>query len=130
MKHRTHLLVIVSLMAIGTAYNSGARFDAAAGVAGRPVVSGADDDSGAAIVAAVDAFEDVGMHLPELTIVVHDSYDGCNGHPGVFSKGGDKNRVDICFRDLGEINYELRELHKGFFKHSQVCWRLASKALR
>jgi len=101
-------------MAIGTAYNSGARFDAAAGVANSPVVSGADEAAGAAIAAAVEAFEGVGMHLPELAIFVHDSHDGCNGHPGVYSKGGDMNRIDICWVHPFIIRHELAHAWEHF----------------
>ncbi len=93
-------------MAIGVTHYTSSRFAAATDNARDHVISGADEDAAAAIAAAVNAFEDAGMRLPRLRIFVHDSYDGCNGHPGVYSKGGDKNRIDICWAHPSIIRHE------------------------
>ena len=75
-----------------------------------PGIHGADDAAEAEIMAAIERFVDAGLPLPELSIHVHESAQGCNGHQGLFGKGGDKHRIDICVVHPSVIRHELAHL--------------------
>jgi len=70
-------------------------------------IYGADADQEADIYAAIDAFDQAGLLLPLLQIYVHDSGEGCHEELGLFSKGGDKHRIDICMAHPSVIRHEL-----------------------
>ena len=70
-------------------------------------IYGADDELEQEILDAIDLYTNAGLGLPELRIYVHDSYEACDGNLGLYSKGGDQHRVDICEWDPKLISHEL-----------------------
>lgn len=70
-------------------------------------IYGADSDEEAEIMAAMDMFSESKLALPPLRIYVHDGMDECGGNLGLFSRGGDMHRVDVCMPHVGLIRHEL-----------------------
>lgn len=70
-------------------------------------VYGADEVMEREILDAVDRFAEAGLTLPELRIYVHDSDEPCRGHMGLYGKGGDRHRIDLCERHRKVITHEL-----------------------
>ena len=68
-------------------------------------IHGADNHAEAIIAQALDRFAEAALPLPELRIYVHDSQEGCDGHQGLYSNGGDPHRIDLC--DLDATIHEL-----------------------
>lgn len=71
-------------------------------------ISGADAVASQIIEESIARYDDVGLALPTLRIHVHGTSEGCNGAGGVFRKGGDPHRIDLC----GEIRAHLTVLHE------------------
>jgi hypothetical protein len=75
-------------------------------------IFGADDATAAKIQVALSLYAAADLELPALLIYVHETEEGCNGHPGIFNKDGSGHRVDIC--DMLLLSHELAhawELH-------------------
>jgi hypothetical protein len=76
-------------------------------VADRVGIYDADDALEREILDAVDRFTDAGLTLPELRIHVHESAEPCRGHMGLYNKGGDQHRIDLCQPYPEVITHEL-----------------------
>lgn len=63
----------------------------------------------ALVEAAVEAFEEHGLALPDLEVRFHDSSEGCNGHQGRFREIDGRGVIDLCqvseFLVLHEIGH-------------------------
>ena len=72
-------------------------------------IYGADEAMNQEILDAMDRFEDAGLELPELRVYVHDSDEPCNGNAnmGLYNKGGDQQRIDLCHRSPNVGIHEL-----------------------
>lgn len=70
-------------------------------------IYGADDAMEREILDAIDRFALAGLVLPKLRIYVHESHGPCKGHLGLFAKGGDEQRIDLCERYPDVITHEL-----------------------
>ena len=68
-------------------------------------IYGANDEARTVIADAIDRFAAAGLPLPQLRIYVHHTDQGCFGHQGLFTKGGDLHRIDLC--DLDATIHEL-----------------------
>jgi len=79
------------------------------------IIEGADLATQLVIEASVTRFAQAGLALPDLHIRVHPSAEPCRGHMGLYGKGGDKHRIDLC-----EIHTEvvLHELAHAWEYHS------------
>jgi len=49
-----------------------------------------------AVLTVVDRFVSVSMELPDLMIRLHDDFDGCDGHHGLYQREGDVAVIDFC----------------------------------
>ncbi len=72
-----------------------------------PGIYGADDATEQQIHAIIDRFADASMDLPEIRIYVHDTQEPCNDNMGLYSKGGDQYRIDVCETYDAVITHEL-----------------------
>ena len=70
-------------------------------------IHGADADLERTIEEVIGLYTDAGMELPLLNIHVHAGTEECNGAPGLFSKGGDHRRVDLCTPSRALVIHEL-----------------------
>ena len=72
-------------------------------------IYGADATMKQQILDAMDRFADAGLELPEVRIYVHDSEEPCNGNGnmGLYNKGGDQQRIDLCHRSPKVLTHEL-----------------------
>jgi len=77
-------------------------------------IHGASDEFESEIRGAINAFEAAGLDLPELAIFVHNSNGPCDGNGGLYSKGGDQNRVDICVQGFLLVLHELAHAWEYF----------------
>ena len=68
-------------------------------------IYGADTEAETVITDTINRFAAAGLPLPELRIYVHDTNQPCHGHQGLYSKGADLNRIDLC--DLAATTHEL-----------------------
>ncbi|MGI9606065.1 MAG: hypothetical protein ACR2P0_08005 [Acidimicrobiales bacterium] len=68
---------------------------------------GADAELERIIEDVTDMYEAAGLGLPPLNIHVHPNTDACNGAPGLYSKGGDPHRVDLCIPSRALVVHEL-----------------------
>jgi hypothetical protein len=114
MKALTTLIVLsitvtITVLAISQQSSAGERTNNAAPYTALNAhgIHGADADQEADINAAILAFDQAGLLLPDLQIYVHESNEGCNKNLGLFSQGGDKHRIDICMAHPSVIRHEL-----------------------
>lgn len=77
-------------------------------------IHGASDEFESEIRRAMGAFEAAGLDLPELAIFVHDSTEPCGGNGGLYSQGGDQNRVDVCVQGFLLVLHELAHAWEYF----------------
>ncbi len=70
-------------------------------------IFGADADQEADINAAIGAFNQAGLLLPQLRIYVHGSNGECDENLGLYGGGGDTHRIDICMAHPSVIRHEL-----------------------
>ena len=68
-------------------------------------IYGADAEAETVITDAINRFAAAGLPLPQLRIYVHNNDQPCHGHQGLYSKGADLNRIDLC--DLAATTHEL-----------------------
>lgn len=61
----------------------------------------------AVVEEAMELFESAGLTLPPLRIFVHATHEPCNGNLGLYSKGGDLHRIDLCDLTPWLIVHEL-----------------------
>lgn len=61
----------------------------------------------AIVLEAMELFETAGLELPPLRIHVHPTHEACNGNLGLYSKGGDLHRIDLCDLTPWLIVHEL-----------------------
>ena len=71
------------------------------------VVHGSDERSSEQIADAEAAFLAAGLELPGLEIHVHESYAGCDGFAGQFSRDGEGLRVDFCSGNSFTVLHEF-----------------------
>ena len=70
-------------------------------------IYGADATETEMIDDAMDTFADAGLALPERRIYVHDSLEPCRDNIGLWGKGGDKERIDLCMVESAVLLHEL-----------------------
>lgn len=78
--------------------------------AGEPhttTITGADADTRTMIEELIDMYAAAGLELPALRINVHATNEGCDGHQGLYRKGGDLYRIDICTVHPTTVAHEL-----------------------
>lgn len=78
-------------------------------------IYGADDALEREIFSRIDRFAEAGLVLPDIRIYFHDSREGCRGHMGLYGKGGDQHRIDLCELYPEVVTHELAhawEYHK------------------
>lgn len=93
MKYATRITVI--LIATIVMFSGGA-------TEARVAVANATTEEAAMVDWAIDRFEDAGLELPAVTVVFHDTVDGCRGFVGHYDAGS--RQLDICNR--GEIHID------------------------
>ena len=70
-------------------------------------IYGADPAFEVEIVETIAMFDRSGLTLPELRIYVHDSQEPCGDNLGLYSKGGDPHRIDVCNHSTRLVMHEL-----------------------
>lgn len=114
MSIRTHLISAITIV-IATNFTPVSHEGTAAAVASPAVsteqaghvIRGADDEQEQTILDAIYLYENAGLELPPLKIHVHEDSVECEGAPGLYSKGGDLNRIDLCAPSMAMSIHEL-----------------------
>lgn len=70
-------------------------------------ILGADEEMREITRWAANRFASVGLELPRLTIHLHQDESGCNGKLGLYGRGGDRNRIDLCMSLERIVLHEL-----------------------
>ncbi len=69
------------------------------------VIVGADDAERHRIRAAAARFNDAGLSLPPLIILVHETREGCAGHLGMYHHSEPLSLIELC--DLDVVDHEM-----------------------
>jgi hypothetical protein len=72
-------------------------------------IYGADETMKQQILDAIDRYDTLPQALPALRIYVHDTDEPCNGNnnQGLYNKGGDQYRIDLCSTSIKVLTHEL-----------------------
>ena len=89
------------------AYTSAPRTTPQSAEPATTTITGGGTESRQLIHEITQRFDRAGLTLPGLRIHIHESYDGCGGHQGLYGRHGDLYRVDICNVDAAVIGHEF-----------------------
>ncbi len=123
MPARAHLLISLTIVFTASLLGGDLLGDHDISTPDRLTIHGATGEMEATIVEAVERFEAAGLGLPVLSFHVHDSRATCNGAPGLYSKGGDQHRIDLCDPSEALVIHELA--HAWEFHHVSDATREA-----
>ena len=73
----------------------------------RVEVQGGSHSQVASVTWAIERFEAAGLELPLLTLDIHDSKAGCDGHDGLYTPRSGSDGIDICTDAAFIILHEL-----------------------
>jgi len=100
---RTLIAILVFQFSIGAAAPAGVPVDQGSpergGTTGSPTghsISGGTLSERIRVIYGIVQYHKAGIDLPPVMVYIHEDYDGCNGHPGLFNKDGAGNRIDLC----------------------------------
>jgi hypothetical protein len=60
------------------------------------VIQGGTTEQIETVESVLDRFETTGLDLPPLSVYIHDTKSGCDGHSGLYSPRSQIDRIDIC----------------------------------
>ncbi len=71
------------------------------------VIQGGTTEQIETVESVLDRFETTGLDLPPLSVYIHDTKNGCDGHSGLYSPRSQIDRIDICSDAAFIVLHEL-----------------------